>query len=109
MACSPDDPVTIVVNRNEPAEAGESIFGELPDESEIRVPDGRANRYKAAWPEYEPYIVGGEIPTTIDAVQTTKVKGDVYTVRGELVRRNATTEGLPAGIYIVGGRKVVVK
>lgn len=106
---SPDDPVTIVVNRNEPAEAGESIFGELPDESEIRVPDGRANRYKAAWPEYEPYIVGGEIPTTIDAVQTGKVKGDVYTVRGELVRRNATTEGLPAGIYIVGGRKVVVK
>ncbi len=35
---------------------------------------------------------------------------DVYTATGILVRRAATTlEGLPAGVYVAGGRKVIVK
>ena len=33
----------------------------------------------------------------------------VYNITGVCVRENATTlEGLPAGIYIVGGRKVLI-
>ena len=33
---------------------------------------------------------------------------DVYSISGVLVRKNATTlEGLPKGIYIVNGKKVV--
>ena len=38
--------------------------------------------------------------------------GDVYDVHGRLVLRNASSDAvkaLPAGIYVVGGRKVVVK
>lgn len=35
---------------------------------------------------------------------------DVYTVSGQVVRRGVTSlKGLPAGIYIAGGRKVVVR
>lgn len=35
---------------------------------------------------------------------------DVYTVSGQVVKRGVTSlKGLPAGIYIVGGRKVVVR
>lgn len=38
------------------------------------------------------------------------IKGDVYTVDGRLVRRNAQDlNGLDRGIYVVGGRKVVIK
>ena len=33
----------------------------------------------------------------------------VYNLRGVLIRKENKTEGLPAGIYIVNGRKVVVK
>ena len=104
-----EDPVTITVKRSKPAEVGESIFGQLPDGSEIYVPDGRANIYKSAWPEYEPYIVGGDAPTAIDAIRIGKVKDGVYTVNGQFIRRNATTEGLPSGIYVVNGKKVIVK
>ena len=35
--------------------------------------------------------------------------GYYYNLNGQLVRRNATTDGLPAGVYIVNGKKVVVK
>lgn len=39
-----------------------------------------------------------------------KASADVYTVNGQLVRKNATTlMGLPKGIYIQGGKKIVVK
>ena len=35
---------------------------------------------------------------------------DVYSITGVRVRTSATTlEGLPAGIYIVGGHKILVK
>ena len=34
---------------------------------------------------------------------------DVWTLAGRIARRNATSlEGLPKGVYMVGGRKVVV-
>ena len=49
------------------------------------------------------------------AIHSTLVDADplnVYDLRGRLVRRQSTatsTEGLPAGIYIRGGRKVVIR
>ena len=36
-------------------------------------------------------------------------QGDVYTLNGELVGRNLDLNTLPKGLYIVNGRKVVVK
>ena len=39
-----------------------------------------------------------------------KTSANVYTVNGQLVRKNASTlVGLPKGIYIQGGKKIVVK
>ena len=46
----------------------------------------------------------------IGQVDTDTQPFDVYTIGGQLVKRGATTlEGLPAGIYIVGGKKVIVR
>lgn len=46
--------------------------------------------------------------TGINSVVTTAAKQGIYTISG--VRLNATTtKGLPAGIYIVNGKKVIVK
>lgn len=35
--------------------------------------------------------------------------GDIYTLDGRLMRRNATLQGLPKGIYLMNGKKVAVK
>lgn len=51
-------------------------------------------------------ITAGVSNITIDANKT----GDIYTLTGIKVRKNATsTEGLPQGIYIFNGKKVVIK
>jgi hypothetical protein len=35
---------------------------------------------------------------------------DIYSVSGQLVRKKAVgLDGLPRGVYIVGGQKIVVK
>ena len=47
---------------------------------------------------------------SLDAAGTEVVPQDIYNMRGQLVRKGATsTEGLPRGLYIMGGRKIVVK
>jgi hypothetical protein len=38
-----------------------------------------------------------------------KVAEGVYSISGTQLRANNNTEGLPAGLYIVGGKKVAVK
>lgn len=51
-------------------------------------------------------------PTGIDgtfvAPQAPKV-GNIYTVNGQLVRRNSTAAGLAPGVYIMNGIKLIVK
>ena len=52
-----------------------------------------------------------DVPTSIDAISRSKEHSDnIYDLTGRLVRRNAqTTEGLPSGLYIRGGRKIIIK
>lgn len=60
-------------------------------------------------------VVKGDIPTGTDYVLTdnTPQKADVYSISGIVVRRNAdisdATAGLPAGLYIVNGKKIAVR
>lgn len=55
----------------------------------------------------------GEGTAIENVVINNKVANDVYTISGVKVRQNvkgaAATAGLPKGIYIVGGKKVIVK
>ena len=57
-------------------------------------------------------IFGIEIeknPTAIDDIFADDKPMDIYTLSGQKVRSGATSlQGLPAGVYIVGGKKVVV-
>lgn len=51
-------------------------------------------------------------PTSIGTLQSVEEAGphDVYNLQGQMVRRAATTlQGLPAGLYIMGGKKIMVK
>ena len=54
--------------------------------------------------------ISTKVVTAINAIETKNVEntGNVYSIDGRLVRRNATSlEGLPKGIYIYNGKKVV--
>lgn len=54
-------------------------------------------------------------PMTTDGIEMmtptgTPANGNVYTLQGVLVRKGSTnTEGLPAGIYVMNGKKFIVK
>lgn len=54
--------------------------------------------------------VNGDV-TAIEGIEAAQQhNGNIYNLNGQLVRQGATsTEGLPSGLYIVGGKKVVVK
>ena len=50
------------------------------------------------------------IITGIDAVESTATtSGDIYTIGGVLVAKDGNMSGLPKGIYIMNGKKYVVK
>ena len=51
-----------------------------------------------------------DVPTGIELVNgEVETVGDIYTVGGQLVRRNSTVKGLPEGIYMINGNKVIVR
>lgn len=59
------------------------------------------------------YFVVNEVadPVPVEEIQIqNNVSGDVYSLSGTLVRKNANSlEGLPKGMYIIGGKKYVVR
>lgn len=51
-----------------------------------------------------------EGPTAISSLQALPHPADIYTLSGILIRRQTVSlQGLPSGVYIVEGRKVVIK
>lgn len=75
----------------------------------FKVPAGSEVRAMRLFPE------GDDEATAIEGVMTDEgdlmvFPADIYSVSGQLVRKHATgLDGLPRGIYIVGGQKIVVK
>ena len=56
------------------------------------------------------FVIDGD-PTTIDGIPGNMMirKGDVYTIQGQYVGHNVDMKRLPSGIYIVDGKKMVIK
>ena len=54
---------------------------------------------------------GKQDPTAITSLVSSEVKAPagIYNLKGQLVRRSTTTEGLAKGLYIINGHKVVIK
>ena len=59
----------------------------------------------------DPVTLNPELPTAVEDVKAPTVQaGNVYSIDGRLVRKNATgVAGLQPGIYIFNGKKVLVK
>ena len=56
------------------------------------------------------FVIDGD-PTSIDGIPGNMMvrKGDVYTIQGQYVGHDVDMKRLPSGIYIVDGKKMVVK
>ena len=91
---------------------GSSVFEGVDKETCILyVPEGSVDLYKAAdvWKEFKNIL---PIPATgiWGQIFTDGTPYDVYNMHGRKVRANTTTlKGLPRGVYIVNGKKYVVK
>ena len=73
---------------------------------DIVVSGGEAKNYELS---YQNGVLTVTESTGIVTISTTNPV-DIYTLQGNKVRTKATTaEGLPKGVYIVNGRKIVVK
>ena len=90
---------------------GSSVFDGVNKETCILyVPEGSVDKYKAApvWKEFK-NILSIKTSTGInDIEQTDGEPFDVYNLSGRKVRSKVTSlDGLPRGIYIINGKKVV--
>ena len=98
---------TISVLTSEPVATTEATASSPAGSYEIVVSGGSAQNYEFAY-------VNGTL-TVVPASGVASVVGDarpvdVYDVAGRKVRSQVTSlEGLPRGLYIVGGRKVIVR
>ncbi len=56
------------------------------------------------------FVIDGD-PTSIDGIPGNMMtrKGDVYTIQGQYVGHDVDMKRLPSGIYIVDGKKMVIK
>ena len=85
----------------------------------LRVPQNSLSAYQAAdqWKEFffiEDELTGiNEIEAETEGDAQGDVRGDVYSLNGTLLKRNVNVNRLnsilPAGLYVVNGKKVVVK
>ena len=60
--------------------------------------------------KFDPVIPGGSTDGIATVVKNNeKVPAGIYNLKGQLVRGTANTEGLAKGLYIIGGKKVVIR
>lgn len=96
----------------------ESVLTVLPTVSCEATPDSAPGVYPIVVTggeaqNYEVNCQNGQLVITVNvgvAAVRFATPVDIYTLTGRLVRRDATTTaGLPRGVYVVNGRKLVVK
>ena len=99
-----------------PPVCGSDVFyGVNKQECTLQVPEKSISAYQQAdqWKEF--FLIEG-VPTAIGGVTVdgaVPATADVYSTNGMLIKRNADLKNLkhelPAGVYIIGGKKVWVK
>lgn len=79
----------------------------------LYVPEASVNLYKTApvWKEFQHILPLSSNPTGISGVTKTEDEPfDIYNLQGQKVKSKATSlDGLTRGIYIINGKKIVVK
>lgn len=106
--------LTINAMRMRPPSTGSGAFEGVPIEADIYVPRKTVPYYLASepWSGFYYFIEVEEWVTGISDITADAAPQDVHTLQGVCVKRDATQadiDALPAGLYIIGGKKVYVK
>ena len=78
-------------------------------EYEYRLVGGEAQNYDFVYDGKGVFTVTGDFPTAIRELFAEGRPVEVYTLSGTLLRRIISLSELPRGVYLIGGRKVVIK
>ncbi|MDE6655034.1 MAG: leucine-rich repeat domain-containing protein, partial [Muribaculaceae bacterium] len=108
--------LTINAMRMTPPDTGTDAFRYVPAIAYVYVPKRTVPLYLASkpWSGFYYYFEVEEWVTGISDIEgdTDRAPQDIYNMQGICIRRNATQadiDALPAGLYIIGGKKVYVK
>ena len=104
-----------IISRNPTPPSNAKFLDEVYVHCVVQVPKGSLNAYKADknWSNFWNIQEVSEFSEVENVITDTMQLINVYTLNGVLVRngvkRDEATQGLPQGVYIVGGEKVIVK
>ena len=100
-------------------ETDKDLFEDTPcEDATLHVPAASVDAYKAAeeWKEFGRIVAIGEDPSGIDGVTMESsdslqpIRRGIYTMQGiKVADDDSEITSLPHGLYIINGRKVMVK
>lgn len=103
------DLVSVTALQKNPFEIPDNCFSEETyEKTTLFVPEGSVEKYRATegWKNFVHIVERGD--TGISNLTTDSKPFDIYDVNGHKVRTAATSlDGLPKGLYIVNGKKVI--
>ena len=103
-----------IISRNPTPPSNAKFSDEVYVHCVVQVPKGSLNAYKADknWSNFWNIQEVSEFSEVENVITDSMQLINVYTLNGVLVRksvkRDEATQGLPQGVYIVGGEKVIV-
>ena len=94
-----------------PTVTSNATFDSPEGEYVLTISGGEAQNYKIKYIPGKLIIDGVAVVNDIKGIRISNDEPhNIYNVQGQLVRRNATSlSDLPAGIYIIEGKKVIVE
>ena len=100
--------------RMTPPDTGTDAFRYVPAIAYVYVPKRTVPLYLASkeWAGFYYYFEVEEWVTGISDIEADTAPQDIYTPQGICIRRNASQadiDALPAGLYIIGGKKTHIK
>lgn len=98
----------VICHATTPPSAGKAFESVNKGACILRVPNGSITAYQQAdeWKEFA-FIEGLE--TGIGNIKPNNGKSDAYSTDGRLIQRNADIKSLKKGLYIINGKKVMVR
>lgn len=94
-----------------PTVTSNATFDSPEGEYVLTISGGEAQNYKIKYIPGKLIIDGVAVVNDIKGIRISNDEPhNIYNVQGQLVRRNATSlSDLPAGIYIIEGKKIIVE
>ena len=87
-----------------------SISIKIDEGETLRLGIRKQSTESADWVAYDNFqLFYVENLTDVKNISVEHTSDDVYDIQGRLVRKNSNLTGIPKGVYIINGNKILVK